>query len=414
MIPPVSTFTWLDNSEHDRRRALEVIDLFSMPGTLDELGIGTIRDALADHLFPGTSTIQTRASYFLFIPWIYRKLEAKAVGSATIAEKARDREIRLASILTKAETEASGVIGSEAGKKLKRLPSAVYWGGMRTWGIRARPGSQDQYHRSLDRLYLDERIWRDSARDREGKLPPPHSWHAHLPAAPSDFPDGASFALRRIDAEYLKERICACARGSLLAYLVDADFAGERATLPWDHTSCDDLPTRLRLPLEHARNFSEAHHGAALLYNLMLAEARPLQDRVDDYRTQFSRWAELISERNSEFHSWDRERFWNLIESKNNRISPGHRRFVDTWLDLLLAAQQPASLVENEQARQLIEDREYALKRSRAKLKHREYLETWGGASGADRLSYRWNTVQTLLADIHDGLTAEEPHAISD
>ena len=45
-----STFTWLDNSESDRRRALEVIDLFAQPGTLDELGIGTIRDALADQM----------------------------------------------------------------------------------------------------------------------------------------------------------------------------------------------------------------------------------------------------------------------------------------------------------------------------------------------------------------------------
>lgn len=40
------------------------------PGTLDELGIGSIRDTFSDELFPGTSTIQTRARYFLFVPWI--------------------------------------------------------------------------------------------------------------------------------------------------------------------------------------------------------------------------------------------------------------------------------------------------------------------------------------------------------
>ena len=31
---------------------LEVVDLFKEEGTVDELGIGSIRDALADSLFP--------------------------------------------------------------------------------------------------------------------------------------------------------------------------------------------------------------------------------------------------------------------------------------------------------------------------------------------------------------------------
>ena len=36
-----STFTWLDYSEHDRRRALNVISLFSERDTRDDLGLGT-------------------------------------------------------------------------------------------------------------------------------------------------------------------------------------------------------------------------------------------------------------------------------------------------------------------------------------------------------------------------------------
>jgi len=51
-----STFGWLDADNEQRRRMLEVVDLFKEEGTLDELGIGSIRDALADSLFPGTSS----------------------------------------------------------------------------------------------------------------------------------------------------------------------------------------------------------------------------------------------------------------------------------------------------------------------------------------------------------------------
>ena len=56
-----STLSWLDSSEHERRAVLELVSALNEPGTLDELGIGSIRDTIADALFPGTSTIQTRA-----------------------------------------------------------------------------------------------------------------------------------------------------------------------------------------------------------------------------------------------------------------------------------------------------------------------------------------------------------------
>jgi hypothetical protein len=47
--------------------------------TVDELGLGTIRHAFADMLFPGTSAPQTRARYFLFVSWTYLKIEADRV-----------------------------------------------------------------------------------------------------------------------------------------------------------------------------------------------------------------------------------------------------------------------------------------------------------------------------------------------
>ena len=90
-----STFAWVDFAEEDRRKMLDVIHLFRERDTRDELGIGTIRDSFSDYFFPGTSTIQTKARYMLFIPWIYIDLEKKKVPSSTIAEKARAKEIRL-------------------------------------------------------------------------------------------------------------------------------------------------------------------------------------------------------------------------------------------------------------------------------------------------------------------------------
>ena len=56
-----STIAWLDFSEDDQRRAREIIALFSQQESRDELGIGTVRDALSDELFPGISVTQARS-----------------------------------------------------------------------------------------------------------------------------------------------------------------------------------------------------------------------------------------------------------------------------------------------------------------------------------------------------------------
>ena len=42
-----SLFAWVDLSESDRQKPLDVINLFREKGTIDELGIGTVRGLIA-------------------------------------------------------------------------------------------------------------------------------------------------------------------------------------------------------------------------------------------------------------------------------------------------------------------------------------------------------------------------------
>jgi len=94
-----STIAWIDFAEDDRRKMIAAVSAFRDRDTRDELGFGSIRDALSDLLFPGTSTIQTRARYFLFVPWIYQYLEQRRVPSGRIGDRLRQDEIRLVSAL---------------------------------------------------------------------------------------------------------------------------------------------------------------------------------------------------------------------------------------------------------------------------------------------------------------------------
>ncbi len=138
-------FTWLDFTARDREKMRRVLDLFGEQGTVDELGLGTIRDALADALFPGTSSIQTRLRYMLFIPWIYMDLEKRRVASEDVAYQARKGELSLIEPLKNSD-DNFGVIGAVAGHSLARLPSHVYWSGLVRWRIFLQPKTQSWYH----------------------------------------------------------------------------------------------------------------------------------------------------------------------------------------------------------------------------------------------------------------------------
>ena len=49
--------------------------------------------------------------------------------------------------------DPAGAFGKVAGKKVKRLPSSVYWSGLGVWGIRLTPFSQEEYHKRINETY---------------------------------------------------------------------------------------------------------------------------------------------------------------------------------------------------------------------------------------------------------------------
>lgn len=63
-----SSMGWLDFGEEDQRRVREYLAQFKGVNTLDELGFGIIRNALADVFFPGFKAIMTHTRYLMFIP----------------------------------------------------------------------------------------------------------------------------------------------------------------------------------------------------------------------------------------------------------------------------------------------------------------------------------------------------------
>lgn len=403
-----STFTWLDYSEHERRKMLDVIELFGEKTTRDELGLGGVRDAFADLLFPGTSTIQTAAKYFLFVPWIYQALETRRAPSSKVALRARRIEIELARRLEESG-ESDGVIGRIAGAKLQRLPSSIYWQGLAQWGIRTFPGSQDEYHRSLDRFYQRQRARQESRHEHDGETADEadlHNWDIGLPEAGGQFPVGATLSLSVEEAEYLRERVMTHCPRSLLGWLLRERVDVVDAAFAWE-LQCE-LPEVLRKQMRHGRNFSETVHGAQLLYNLMLAEKRNWQDRIDQYQTELSEWRQRLESRMSNLRAWNWDKFRQVVYQSNPRVSGRAYRFIQSWLGVVTASSNVSDVTDSRTARQLVEDREAQIKPvALVRLRSQRALERWEGRAGADQLDLRWKSARRIVTDILNPQEAE-------
>lgn len=400
-----SSIAWIDFAEQDRRKMVEVISLFRLRDTRDELGLSSIRDTFANLFSPGTSTLQTRARYFLFVPWIYLDFERRRVPSHRMPDRLKRYEVRLINALKKADEE--GVIGAISGASLQRFPSSIYWNGLELWGIRRFPGTQSQYHRWLDRFY----------RHQEGRQRPEDgesladgidaNWAPNIPKPPEDFPPGVDFDLTLEEAEYLRERLLLSQPDSLLTTLVercqpvqdDVDFI-------WQHPELAQFPAHQREWITNARNFSETMHGAVLLYNLMLAELKRDPELIARHRQTFEAWWQGLNARTGGLTNWDRGAFWKLVWAERT-IPAQTERFVDQWLDMLLSAQSVPDLSQHPPARDLVRHREIWLKRGRSRFESLRHLEMWSGGSGLAKLDYRWRIARRITNDILHGLESQ-------
>ncbi|MDE0104832.1 MAG: DUF6361 family protein [Bryobacterales bacterium] len=371
------TLSWVDHDQQARDRAEKVLALLGEREARDELGLGPIRDSLSDLLFPGTSTIQTRLRYFLIVPWVYRTLEDEGIADDEVWTKGRDLELKVSEHLR--ATSEAGVFGRRAGRRLRRLPSSVYWLGLGTWGLRHDSAGQNGASR----------------------------WHRGLPKRPSGFPQIDTLDLTAAEAEYLQDRVAQSVPDSLLAHLFRLARPAE-CRFAWQHPGYAEFRESHRAALEHARLFSEVIYGAPLLYNLLLARRAQREDKITEYRKELETWA-LDLDR-SALDNWSVMDFWSTV-CRRRRINPGARDFVDGWIDLArtsaLDVERHGIPADDSPPARLVRMREKTLKRERSRFLNRRLLDQWGGAAGVYRMDYRWNNVRNYVREVAAGLGQE-------
>jgi len=391
-----SRFGWVDQDDKQRQAMIAVVELFKDESTVDELGIGSIRDSLADTLFPGTSVLLTRARYLLMIPWLLQHVTASCSEPGEATAQLRELEARLIHSLLRGD-EQDGLIGRQAKDELKRMPSAAYWNALGHFGLRKSPLSIE----GLLRQGIGSRRAHRGAvtpddpgaeRDVQAAL-----LHPDLPTAPEDLLTSSTLTLTATEADFLRDRMEKSSTGTLYAWLLGQGVPSNTAYV-WRHEMASSFPSDAAEVVDGGRRFHTLVHGAALAYNSLLAREREANGLVEVYQDRIVEWSAELDAEQPLADGWGVARLWPLMARRGTPVRPKTQDFVMQWVAAVAehggaAATKPAVF-------DLVRQREIALKGGRARLVNREALIAWTGGSGLVRLDYRWAVAQRLMNDV--------------
>ena len=386
---------WFDFSKDERNKVLNVIHLLDEPGAVDEVGIGAVRDAFADLFFPGTSTVQTRAKYFLIVPYVLMEAGSGKYGSDlnTILRKIDNEERSCRDILIK--TSNDGVIGSLVPRSwVLRTPSNIYWNGIKRMGIFKEDLSVKEYiHQSIIQRSLKKaREYGNREKDAEenekddidaGDITSIQFWSLG-DTYHSNWREKLTIELLPEEAIFLKSQIITNQRSSLFAFIlknnISLDKYGSFGALSEDIK--DEVDPDLRYMMGVANDFNNLVSIITTRYNLIVFDGQNERAREN--------WAVMSMDlkRRSEV---DLKAIFNRLSIRNIKLKT-----------FLLRIQEAIQAGDIAAVDDLIIKREVSLKGAKRAKTSRvgEYKEQSMGWIGIDILDYRYTPAKRIIKDI--------------
>ena len=408
---------WIDFSSDDRDKVRQVLALAAEKGTLDELGVGQIRDAFSDLLFPGISTIQTRAKYFITVSRTLRDYQNLKTSDYRRKKGLLDylnvEENSLAeALVNKHGVDETGIVGSstiETGG-VKRLPSEIYWNGLRTFGLVNTTVSLAEFSRMLS---SDDHHpqW---GHEEDSDVIEDHKHLIDLPDYSENWADEdkLTIKLNRNEAEFLKGKmienptLSSSVAVQLFEYgLVEKalEKTNNSELIPFDVLTelmlkNDQVDEAFKNTIRLARDFSLAMEGPHIRLNILLARHNGFDDAADEYEEEFSEWLERAF--NYKVFENNKENEWLSlsVNGQQRNIKNYTQSFIRNWCE---------AIRNNVETRKLDEIVRSQSKHNKGKrgLFNRKINE--GGWIGIRRLDFRWGSAKNIIADIYEGLYAK-------
>jgi hypothetical protein len=404
-----ATLGWIDFSPTHRDRVGSILDMLKPEGSIDELGLGTIRDGLANQMFPGISTIQTRAKYYFIIPYIlheyYQNNKKKQPASKYLEQRENEIMWQLAEFYK--HEEGLGVIGitKRYPNTIARRASTIYWNGLRTFDFISTKGlALDAYlkqnfgTKDFESLLSNVNDGDDQKDDIDAgyiqktgvRVPYQKGWEKDLILEFT--PEESNFFSDRIKS-IVKDKVM----GQLLidkdlwTLFKDAKNFNDFVYENYDKVKSANLQKILRL----SHDFSELMFGAHLYYNVLI-QKRAFE--TSDFREDWEDWKSNFGNKMLNFQDFKPSEV--LKFAPNTR--PQTQDFVSKWYKLALEGFQDEKEIER-----LIINQEHSAKGNKARLFLGKYDDVQKGEwIGFKRFEYRFQNVKRILSDIKNPIAS--------
>jgi len=391
---------WIDFSAQDREKAMNVLRLGQEKGALDELGIGTIRDGFANFFFPGTSTIQTRAKYFVLIPYILRQvfITTKAQTVEHVLREIDEKERYIAQQLGNHE----GVIGRDRiriGKWVVRPPVSIYWQGLKTFKLFDSNEStlpeaishiltEKQKRKNTSTIkqrQIDNDCHDDDDAGKSGYIDPLHVTTTLFALLPTDWQERPSIELTHDEAQLLRYQIINCVDKSLLAIIMKYNINIQQ------YSSFDNFAEAMIQNNTISNDVTGALHMAICFKNFMKPIFIRYNVLMSDFQNQnfLNDWENIVTKL-PELANFQFEPIFCFLKIKDNM----QKHF-------LYEIQDAMKRSDLERFDKIITNRERRKNPAKLQNKSKYYKGEW---IGMRTLDYRFADVQKIVSDIFNAL----------
>ena len=393
----------------EKKRVAKMMQLLQESEAIEELGIGRVRDHFSNTLFPGTSTLQHHAKYFVVMPSLYYHTAFKSRKFQNLAEVSRyikEAEVQITRQMAKWDnnqinTTETGITGintlkdalNDYNKYVKYDPAYIYGSGLARYGIIPDTG--------VERLILELNKKHFADPHNKGALKSEDTTEdagdltgdkqvIKTCGESYDFFNGKtmSLALTEKEASFMKDRILSSCDGTMLAYLIDSKY---------------ELPERIGY-FEIEELLSELDPRVVNVYKKSVLFSKLMH--LIDWRFNYSYFDSFGNTDEVEVCKDEYEKL--LVEYKEVILNEGafkalfdYTRSIDMMLTEFCEACYKA-IIGGEPTRvdQLVKAREHTVKRERSKIGNSAYKNQGRGKPLPN--TFRWETVRTMVNEIRN------------
>ena len=401
---------WVDYSRQERATIKELLEILKESSSVDELGVGIVRDSISDLLYPGTSVLHTRAKYYILIPALFKKamtIKGDYTTARTVRNLIDKDQYDIAQALRKVPDEKpAGIIGGRSDKDVKMKPSRIYWNSMRTIGILNNPAlSYDDaciavasYNRKRQNIELKKETDEDSGDSSDALRGTMTIFRAPCVQDAEDYIKGyllnPTLDLTKDEAIYLKEQFLymPVMKDTLMKYCLENEESLEGVALA-ELTELPQMSSELKRRLMLAQEFSNFIYGAYIVYNLVFMGNGGEHATIDvreDFESRYKKWKE------SNQGLPHREEILGLV-SGHEYYKASLRAFL---IDFEKAVNENNTEVCSDREKTLVRERERTCKKAKAKIGG-DYLYA---KIQTVPMNFRHWTAQRIISDILKGL----------